>query len=340
MMDLSKLKKIDTQKMYQIYDIWPKIAQESYNFDHSQIEFKNIDHIVFAGMGGSGAIGDIFSSILSKTNIHVSVVKGYILPKTVDSNTLVINTSVSGNTVETLSILKSTMNLDCKTISFSSGGKMEKFCKNNDLEFRKISFFHSPRASFVSFLFSMLKILEKVIPLKNEDVQESLKCLQNINKKISSNNLTDNNPALKLAEWLTDIPIIYYPYGLESSAIRFKNSLQENSKMHVIAEDVVESCHNGVVSWENESNLKPILIEGKNDYIKTKERWEILKEYFKSKSIDYYEIMTEGNSILTKIVNLVYLFDYVSIYRGVLSEIDPSPVKSIDFIKNRIEEMK
>ena len=65
MMDLSKLKKIDTQKMYQIYDIWPKIAQESYNFDHSQIEFKNIDHIVFAGMGGSGAIGDIFSSILS-----------------------------------------------------------------------------------------------------------------------------------------------------------------------------------------------------------------------------------------------------------------------------------
>ena len=339
-MDLSKLKKIDTQKMYQIYDIWPKIAQESYNFDHSQIEFKNIDHIVFAGMGGSGAIGDIFSSILSKTNIHVSVVKGYILPKTVDSNTLVINTSVSGNTVETLSILKSTMNLDCKTISFSSGGKMEKFCKNNDLEFRKISFFHSPRASFVSFLFSMLKILEKVIPLKNEDVQESLKCLQNINKKISSNNLTDNNPALKLAEWLTDIPIIYYPYGLESSAIRFKNSLQENSKMHVIAEDVVESCHNGVVSWENESNLKPILIEGKNDYIKTKERWEILKEYFKSKSIDYYEIMTEGNSILTKIVNLVYLFDYVSIYRGVLSEIDPSPVKSIDFIKNRIEEMK
>ena len=339
-MDLSKLKKIDTQKMYQIYDIWPKIAQESYNFDHSQIEFKNIDHIVFAGMGGSGAIGDIFSSILSKTNIHVSVVKGYILPKTVDSNTLVINTSVSGNTVETLSILKSTMNLDCKTISFSSGGKMEKFCKNNDLEFRKISFFHSPRASFVSFLFSMLKILEKVIPLKNEDVQESLKCLQNINKKISSNNLTDNNPALKLAEWLTDIPIIYYPYGLESSAIRFKNSLQENSKMHVIAEDVVESCHNGVVSWENESNLKPILIEGKNDYIKTKERWEIIKEYFKSKSIDYYEIMTEGNSILTKIVNLVYLFDYVSIYRGVLSEIDPSPVKSIDFIKNRIEEMK
>ena len=340
MINLDEIKNIDSSNIHKIYDAWPDIARDAYNQNYDEIKFKNIDHIVFAGMGGSGAIGDVFAAILSKMNIHVTVVKGYNLPKTVDSKTLVIITSVSGNTDETLTILKSTMNLDCKTISFSSGGKMEKFCKNNDLEFRKISFFHSPRASFVSFLFSMLKILEKVIPLKNEDVQESLKCLQNINKKISSNNLTDNNPALKLAEWLTDIPIIYYPYGLESSAIRFKNSLQENSKMHVIAEDVVESCHNGVVSWENESNLKPILIEGKNDYIKTKERWEILKEYFKSKSIDYYEIMTEGNSILTKIVNLVYLFDYVSIYRGVLSEIDPSPVKSIDFIKNRIEEMK
>ena len=325
--------------MYKIYDKWPKIAREAFESKHEPVNFENIDHIVFAGMGGSGAIGNIFSSILSKTNIHVSVVKGYILPKTVDSNTLVINTSVSGNTVETLSILKSTLDLDCKTISFSSGGQMEEFCKNNDLEFRKILFFHSPRASFVSFLFSMLKILEKIIPLKNEDIQESLRCLEDLNKKISSNNLTENNPALKLAEWITDIPIIYYPYGLESSAIRFKNSLQENSKMHVIAEDIVEACHNGIVPWENESSLKPILIEGKNDYIKTKERWEILKEYFKSKSIDYYEIMTEGDSILTKIVNLVYLFDYTSIYRGVLSEINPSPVRSIDFVKNRIDEL-
>lgn len=58
-------------------------------------------------MGGSGALGDIFSSVLSKTNIHVNVIKGYHLPKTVDSNTLVVTTSISGNTVETLTVLDS-----------------------------------------------------------------------------------------------------------------------------------------------------------------------------------------------------------------------------------------
>jgi len=53
-----------------------------------------------------------------------------------------------------------------------------------------------------------------------------------------------------------EIPLIYYPYGLQAAAIRFKNSLQENSKIHVISEDVIETCHNGIVSWESKSNVK------------------------------------------------------------------------------------
>ena len=336
MLNISTIEKYDTQRMYKIYDEWPKIAREAYDFEHAQIEFKNIDHIVFAGMGGSGAIGDIFASILSKTKIHVSVVKGYILPNTIDSNTLVISTSVSGETIETLTVLKSTLDLECKTISFSSGGKIEEFCKNNNLEFRKIPFFHSPRTSFVSFLFSMIKVLKNIIQLKDEDVIECLNYLDNINEKISSNNLTEKNPALKLAEWLTGIPLIYYPHGLESSAIRFKNSLQENAKMHVFSEDVIEACHNGIVSWEKKSNVQPILLQGKDDYVKTKERWKIIKEYFYERKIDYWEIISVEGSILSKLVCMIYLLDYSAIYKAVLSNIDPSPVKSITYIKNKL----
>ena len=84
LLDISTLEKYDSQKMYKIYDEWPKIARESFESKHEPINFPNIDHIVFAGMGGSGAIGDIFSSILSKSDIHVSLIKGYLLPKTVD----------------------------------------------------------------------------------------------------------------------------------------------------------------------------------------------------------------------------------------------------------------
>src|SRR3989344_8243007 len=78
MLDLSTIKKYDSQKMYKVYDKWPEIARESFESNQESIDFDNIDHIVFAGMGGSGAIGDLFSAILSKTKIHVTVVKGYL----------------------------------------------------------------------------------------------------------------------------------------------------------------------------------------------------------------------------------------------------------------------
>ena len=93
--------------MYKVYNKWPEIAQNAFTSNQDTVDFKNIEHMVFAGMGGSGAIGDMFSSILSKTKIHVNVVKGYLLPQTVSSNSLVIVTSVSGNTSETLSVLDS-----------------------------------------------------------------------------------------------------------------------------------------------------------------------------------------------------------------------------------------
>ncbi len=101
------LKKYDSQEMYKAYEIWPRIARESFENKINKVDFKDIDHIVFAGMGGSGAIGDIISSVLSKSNIHVKIVKGYHLPKTVDNKTLVVTSSVSGDTIETLSVLES-----------------------------------------------------------------------------------------------------------------------------------------------------------------------------------------------------------------------------------------
>ena len=336
LLDFETLNKYDTKKMYAIYDSWPEIAKNAYNSDLEPVEFKNIEHIVFAGMGGSGALGDIFSSILSKTNVHITLVKGYLLPKTVDSNTVVIPVSVSGDTVETLTVLESAKKLDCKIFSFSSGGKIEDYCFKNNINYRKIQQHLSPRASFTEFLYSMLKVLEPILPIEKQDINESINQLEIICKNISSENLTDDNSSLKLAEWIKGIPMIYYPWGLQAAAIRFKNSLQENAKIHAMSEDVLEASHNGIVSWEKPSIVQPILLRGEDDYTKTKERWEILKEYFKENNIDYREINSIKGNILSKLINIIYLLDYASIYHAVLSKIDPTPISSIDFIKRKL----
>ena len=336
MVTKDNLEKSDSDGMYNVYDKWPHIARDAYNSDLESVDFKDIDNVVFSGMGGSGAVGDLFSSILSKTNIHTTVVKGYELPKTVDKNTLVVITSISGNTIEVLTTLESATKKDCSVIAFSSGGRMESFCTKNNVEFRKIPQIHSPRASFPSYVYSILKTLNSIIPIKKQEITNSLEKLELVSKEISSENLSDTNPSLNLANWITGIPIIYYPWGLQAAAIRFKNSLQENAKTHAIIEDVIESGHNGIVSWEKPSDIVPIMIEGKDDHVKTKERWTILRQYFEENNITYKEISSLEGGILSKIMSLIYLLDYATIYYAARLGINPSPIKSIDFIKERL----
>ena len=112
--------------------------------------------------------------------------------------------------------------------------------------------------------------------------QDGINELEKNGQKINSANLNKNNPSLNLAEWIKGIPIIYYPLGLQAVAIRFKSVLQENTKSHVIIEDVMEASHNGIMAWETHSTVQPILLRGKNDSDKTKQRLDIFLKYFNS----------------------------------------------------------
>ena len=339
MLTQEEMKIVDKSHLYQIYDNWPVMAKNSLNNNLKEIVTEKISHIVFAGMGGSGTIGDIFASVLSKTDIHVEVVKGYHLPKTVKQNSLLICTSVSGNTIETITVLKEGIELGCKIMAFSSGGEIKKICNERKIEHRKILMNHSPRASLVTYLYSMIKILLPILPISTKDINNSIEELKKTEEKISSLNLNENNISLNLAYWIKNTPVIYYPWGLQSVAIRFKNSLQENTKLHVMIDDIIESCHNGIVSWEKDSTLQPILIEGEDDYIKTKERWAIIKEIFLEKDISFYEIKSNNGNILSKIIQLIYILDYCTIYLAILKNVDPTPVLSIDLIKRKLEKL-
>ncbi len=330
------IQKIDKKHMYEIYDNWNILAAENLASPIDKVDLKNIDHIVFAGMGGSGTIGDVISSILSKTKMHSTVTKGYLLPKNIDENTLVVATSISGNTEETLSIAKSSLKLNAKFVSFSSGGLLEKFCNSNNLINYSIRINHSPRASFIGYIFSILNALEEVMPITKSEKNESISKLNDLQKLINTKNLSNTNPSLNLAYWIKNIPIVYYPWGLQSAAIRFKNSLQENSKNHILIEDIIEASHNGIVAWEKNSNVQPILLQGHDDNIKTIERWKIIKKVFDEKNIDYHEVFSGNGNILSKLVCLIYMFDFSSIYHSVINGIDPSPVNPIDFIKSHL----
>jgi glucose/mannose-6-phosphate isomerase len=335
-MDFSLLEKYDSRYMYKTYDLWPELAKTAYESTMKIFSLNNIDHIILSGMGGSGAICEVISAILSKTNIHTSVVKGYHLPNTVNEKTLVIVISVSGNTSETLSILKSASDKSCFIVSFSSGGKMTEICNERKILNYLIPMHNSPRASFTSFLYSILNVMRDILPINKSDIYQSLDELENLKKSICSNNLTNSNPSLSLAKYLVGIPIIYYPWGLQSAAIRFKNSLNENTKIHAISADIVEATHNGIVAWEKKSNVTPIIICGPNDYEKTQTLQLQLEKFFKEHNINFYTVNSISGSILTKLVYLIYLCDYASIYAAILSKSDPTPVDAINYFKKSL----
>ncbi len=210
---------------------------------------------------------------------------------------------------------------------------MQEYCQKYKIEHRVVPQIHSPRASFPRFLYTILKVLGHVLPLEEKDVLNSIKELEKTGRVISSENLNKNNVSLQLAEWISGIPVIYYPFGLQAAAVRFKNSLQENAKRHAMTEDIIEAGHNNIVSWEKKDKVQPILLEGIDDYVKTKQRWRIIKKYFSANKIDYKEIRSVKGPIISKLINLIYVLDYSTIYLASLSKTDPSPTKSIDFIK-------
>ena len=281
------LNKYDPQRMYKVYDNWPKIARDSYEKKIIPLNCDNVNHLVFVGMGGSGTVSDIFYSILSQASIRVTVIKGYVLPKNIDKNTLVVITSMSGDTEEALTALQSSLQYNCMKIAFSAGGLIEKFANNNKIEHRSLIMYLNPRSSLPSAVYTILNVLGDTLSIDKNDVYDSIRALEDYSKKICSDNLTDTNPSLKLAMHLSEICLIYYPHGLQTVATRFKNSIHENMKKHASIENIIESCHNQIMAWDDDTNVLPILLRGSDDHVKTIDRWDVIKELFETRKINY-----------------------------------------------------
>lgn len=332
---MNMLKRYDTSGMRHIYDRWPEIAHTSYREGPARLDIEDVNHIVFAGMGGSGTLGDFFGAILSSSSMHVDVIKGYNLPRTVTRDTLVVCSSVSGNTHETLTVMEKAHRADCHVISLSAGGMMQKRSAELDIRHYVIDRYHSSRASFVSLLYASLRLLGDISGVSDVHITESIDELRRVQVQVCSSNMSDSNKALSLAKWIRHIPLIYYPWGLKAAAVRFKNSMQENTKTHAITEDVLEASHNNIVAWERAAPVQPILLQGPDDNPKTKDRWRIFEAYFDTHKIPYQTVVAPRGNIITKMISVIYTLDFVSMYAAVLQKTDPTPVTSIDFIKER-----
>lgn len=291
-----------------------------------------IQKVVVSGMGGSAIAGDLLKVYLHEfAKIPVIVNRNYKLPEHCDKNTLVVISSYSGNTEETVSAYKDAIRKSCKIVTITSGGKLSEMSVLNRTAIIKIPRDIQPRAAIGYSFFPMLKLMEKlrIIGSQKKEVEHLVKSLD---KKIFS------DTGINLSEKLVGkTPLIYSSELFLPVAYRWKTQFNENTKIMALSNVFSELNHNEIECVENPiGEMYCIIIRTDLDPHRIAKRMEVTKEIYKRAGIDVTEIGIKGESFLTKMFSAISMGDWTSYYLALRYKIDPSEVRMIEEFKKTL----
>jgi glucose/mannose-6-phosphate isomerase len=341
---------IDKDDMYQSIWDFPENIIDAIELSENitlKNEYRDLNNIIIAGMGGSAIGGDVvYSLIKNEIKIPFVVNRGYDLPAWANSSTLIICSSYSGNTEETISILEEAKSLDAKVIGITTGGVLESLCKNYSFDFVNIPSGLQPRAALAFSFIPLLYILKKT-SLINVEVSSWLKSSVDLikSKRVEYSSDKENNPVYQLANKLYNkLPIIYADSGsLETVAVRLKGQICENSKILAYHSIYPEMNHNEIVGWENNeeyfSNYYVLWLMDEEMNIRNKSRKNIISEILSGLNVSQQEIKVDGYSFKERFLLLIHYGDWLSYWCAILHNTDPSPVKNIQTLKDKLSKI-
>jgi glucose/mannose-6-phosphate isomerase len=324
--------------MQKLVEDFTKHLKESIKIGESTLlkEFSgNIENVLLCGLGGSGIGATIIAQILSnESNLPIVVNKDYKIPAFVNKNTLVVCCSYSGNTEESLEMLAQAEEKGAEIAILTAGGQLEKIAKEKQYNFILIPSGHPPRGAFgfaLPCLFSILNHYQ--VSSKNYDEE-----FQNTISTIDLEEQNIINEAKDIANSLLNkIPVIYSAANYEGVAVRFRQQLNENSKMLAWHHSIPEMNHNELVGWRTKNeNLAVVILRNKDDYFRTQKRIEVNKTVFEKYTPTILEIHSKGNSQLEMSLYLVHLCDWISIFLGNKNGVNITEVDVIKHLKGEL----
>lgn len=320
-----------------------KIAQEA----ELPAQLSGINNIVISGLGGSAIGGDLLRVFVAgKAPVPVIVVRDYTLPKFVSSSTLLFAVSYSGNTEETISAYGEAKTKGANIIAVTTGGKLKAMAQQDGIPVITIPSGISPRAAtgylFIPTLVALqrLGIIDDVTP----EIEETIKHLTEQRELLKVDSPKEDNVAKQLAEILYNkIPVIWGSSGTtEVVATRWKGQINENSKAPAYWNTFPELNHNELVGFETPpellKELEVIVLRDSADHPRVQKRFDITKTIMGDAVAGVTELYATGSSSLARTFSLIYVGDHTSVYLAALYGIDPTPVKVIDFLKNKLAE--
>jgi glucose/mannose-6-phosphate isomerase len=327
--------------MYQLIESFPAQLREAIAIGEKAVLKKPaapIKNILITGLGGSGIGGTIVSEIISgECTVPVVVNKNYFIPAFVDAGTLVIVCSYSGNTEETLEALELAINKNAKITCITSGGKLAEIAKTKNFDLVMIPSGNPPRACLGYSLVQLFYVLNGY-GILGADFKKQLAASVALLEKEKSNIISE---AAVVTDFLFGkTPVIYAVDGYNGVATRFRQQINENSKMLCWHNILPEMNHNELVGWaEKNDTLAVIILRNKQDYTRTQTRIEISKEVFNKYTPNIKEIWSKGDSFLERSIYLIHLTDYVSVMLADKKKIDATEVDIINHLKGELSKI-
>lgn len=301
-------------------------------------KIRKISNVLISGLGGSGIGGTIAAEVVAdEANIPILTNNGYFVPAFVDDETLFLACSYSGNTEETISATKIAYDKGAKIVVISSGGKLKDMADEHGWDYIGIPGGQPPRASFGLSFPEVLYVLNAhgIISKQFEkELEASIKLLD------------DNEGAIqKEAKDITEklfgkIPVIYAADGFGGVATRFRQQVNENSKMLCWHHVIPEMNHNELVGWRTKNDdLAVVLFRNETDFKNIQARMEINKGTFAEYTNTIVEVWSKGESDLQRALYLIHIGDWISFYLGEKKGVDITEVKVIDHLKSELSKL-
>lgn len=294
--------------------------------------------VLVCGMGGSAIGGDLLEEWMSvSSEISCHVCRSYTVPAHVGKDSLVIVSSYSGNTEESLSMFEDARKKKAKIVVVSSGGQLAKMSETCDVPFARIPTGLMPRASLGYVFGAMMGVLERTgVAQPDKQLEEAVRVMGKTITYCKQSVPTNDNPAKMLAhELFACVPVII-GYDLSRPvAKRWSNQMNENGKVLAFSAELPELDHNEIVGWAKDPRSKgfaAVFLEHDRRASPMRARIAATKDMI-GKSTAVYSVEAIGLSPLAKMFSLLLMGDYASAYMGVLRRVDPSSNEPIDELK-------
>jgi glucose/mannose-6-phosphate isomerase len=302
-------------------------------------------NVIIVGMGGSAIGGELLKDwARDKIHVPIEVNREYHLPAYANKETLVLITSCTGNTEEILSTFRDAIKNKCMIYCITGGGTLMTIAKSINIPYLQIPADIPPRAALPYMLMPLLTFLEKIGLTSgvSRELEEALPIIEKIEKQNAAKTTVKDSLTKTLAINIEGfIPVIYGFEIYSGVARRFKQQINENAKMMAKWDNLPELDHNEIVGYEKVDKQKErfavIFIRDKDENIEMHRRIKITQNLMKTTGVNIYEVWSQGKSVLAKMLSLIAIADFLSTYLAILRGNDPTPVQTIDKLKDSLK---